>query len=75
MAKMGNRNSIKLKDMPDISMCQNDKCKFKKDCYRFTAKPSEFMQVYGDFNCKDKTAIDTFFWENGVPSIQKKEDE
>ena len=65
MAKMGNRNSIKLKDMPDISMCQNKECKFKKDCYRF----------YGDFNCKDKTSIDTFFWENGVPSIQKKEDE
>lgn len=31
--------------MPDISMCSNKKCKFKKDCYRFTAKPSEFMQT------------------------------
>ena len=35
--------------MPDISMCQNKECKFKEDCYRFTAKPSEFMQAYGDF--------------------------
>jgi hypothetical protein len=61
--------------MPDIAMCLNNECKFKKDCYRFTAKPSEFMQAYGDFNCKDKTSIDTFFWENGKPSIQKKEDE
>jgi hypothetical protein len=61
--------------MPDISMCKNKECKFKKDCYRFTAIPSEFMQVYGDFNCKDKVAIDTFFWENSKPSIQIKEDE
>ena len=50
--------------MPDISMCKNDKCKFKKDCYRFTAKPSEFMQTYGDFNCKVKPGIDTWFWSN-----------
>jgi len=61
--------------MPDISMCKNKECKFKKDCYRFTAIPSEFMQVYGDFNCKDKVVIDTFFWENSKPSIQIKEDE
>ena len=70
MVKLGNRNSIKLKDMPDISMCKNDKCKFKKDCYRFTAKPSEFFQAYGDFNCKDKVAIDTWFWSN--KNIKKK---
>ena len=50
--------------MPDISMCKNDKCKFKEDCYRFTAKPSEFMQSYAEFNCKDKVAIDTWFWSN-----------
>jgi hypothetical protein len=64
--------------MPDISMCQNKECKFKKDCYRFTAKPSEFMQIYGDFNCKDKISIDTFFWANGKPSVNpanKKDDD
>ena len=61
--------------MPDISMCKNKECKFKKDCYRFTAIPSEFMQTYGDFNCEDKVAIDTFFWKNSKPSIQIKEDE
>jgi hypothetical protein len=58
--------------MPDISMCKNKECKFKKDCYRFTAKPSEFMQAYNEFNCKDKTSIDTFFWKNGKPSINPK---
>ena len=61
--------------MPDISMCKNKQCKFKKDCHGFTAKPDKFMQVYGDFNCKDKVAIDTFFWKNSKQSIQNKEDE
>ena len=61
--------------MPDISMCQNKECKFKEDCYRFTVKPSEFMQAYGEFNCKDKVGVDTFFWENGKPSVQPKNKE
>jgi len=61
--------------MPDIAMCLNKECKFKKDCYRFTAKPCEFMQNYSEFNCKDKTSIDTFFWQNNKPSIQTKKDE
>ena len=34
--------------MPDISMCQNEKCLMKKTCYRFTAVPS-IRQVYADF--------------------------
>ena len=58
--------------MSDISMCKNEKCKFKEDCYRFTAKPDEVYQSYGDFNCKRKTGIDTFFWKNGIPSVQPK---
>tara|TARA_R110000868_G_scaffold108515_2_gene296136 strand:+ start:579 stop:773 length:195 start_codon:yes stop_codon:yes gene_type:complete len=62
---------------PDISMCSKKECKFKEDCYRFTAKPSEFMQTYGEFNCKDKDGIDSFFWKNGKPSVnpKNKEDE
>jgi hypothetical protein len=59
--------------MPDISMCKNEKCKFKEDCHRFIVKPNEFMQVYGDFNCKDKVGMDTFFWQKGIPSIQNKD--
>ena len=58
--------------MSDISMCKNVGCKFKKDCYRFTAKPDKIWQTYGEFNCKDKVGIDTSFWKNGIPSIQPK---
>lgn len=35
--------------MPDISMCINEDCTLKKSCYRYTANPNEFWQVYGDF--------------------------
>ena len=59
--------------MPDISMCQNKECNFKKDCYRFTAKPDEVCQTYGEFNCKDKVAIDTFFWSNKNVNKQNNE--
>ena len=35
--------------MPDISMCQNEKCKLKIECYRYMAKPSNY-QSYANFN-------------------------
>ena len=38
--------------MPDIAMCQNEKCSRRKDCYRYTANPSVY-QTYSDFNEKD----------------------
>jgi len=31
--------------MPDITMCISKKCKFKKNCYRYMARPS-FMQSF-----------------------------
>ncbi len=27
-------------------MCQGTNCPYKESCYRFTAKPSEYMQSY-----------------------------
>ena len=37
--------------MPDISKCKGETkkgfiCPMRDTCYRFTAKPSEFMQLY-----------------------------
>jgi len=34
--------------MPDISMCLNDKCPLKDNCYRFKAKPNDY-QTYSSF--------------------------
>ena len=32
--------------MPDISMCRGENCTKSANCYRFTAKPSEYWQAY-----------------------------
>ena len=32
--------------MPDITMCPGTDCPQREKCYRFTAKPSEYMQSY-----------------------------
>jgi hypothetical protein len=32
--------------MPDISMCTGVGCKVRDQCYRFTAKPSKYLQSY-----------------------------
>lgn len=35
--------------MPDISMCANCECPFRKICYRYLAEPTEDYQSYADF--------------------------
>lgn len=32
--------------MPDISMCKGTGCPVKKECYRFTAKPSDYQSYF-----------------------------
>jgi len=32
--------------MPDITMCPGTNCPQREKCYRFTARPSEYMQSY-----------------------------
>lgn len=32
--------------MPDITMCNNQQCERRNSCYRFIAKPPEYMQSY-----------------------------
>jgi len=31
---------------PDITMCRGTNCPYKESCYRYTAKPSEFIQSW-----------------------------
>ncbi len=40
--------------MPDIAMCENEKCTLKEKCYRYKAKPSEWLQTYSDFKQDEK---------------------
>jgi len=47
--------------MPDITMCDSVECPRKNECYRYTAKPSEYRQAYSDFQCgKPGEEIDYF---------------
>lgn len=49
--------------MPDISMCANKDCPLKENCYRFTAKPSEY-QSYAEFQIDDESGECSGFWDN-----------
>lgn len=39
--------------MPDISMCRNERCDKKKECYRFMAIPYRRWQTYTLFDEND----------------------
>lgn len=47
--------------MPDITMCLNDKCQIKNDCYRFMATPDRY-QSYSFFG-KDQEEKCDYFWK------------
>ena len=50
--------------MPDILMCQNEECKDKETCYRYTATPSGHMQSYSIIE-GEKTKEDCGeYWDN-----------
>ena len=52
--------------MPDITMCENEKCLFKEECFRYTAKPSEHRKSYADFEpiVEDGKVSCDWFWDN-----------
>lgn len=52
---------INQNNMPDISMCTNNKCILKKKCYRYIAIPN-IMQSYSSFNPNDKGECDGFIY-------------
>ncbi len=32
--------------MPDITMCEDETCSQKEECYRYTAQPNPYRQSY-----------------------------
>jgi hypothetical protein len=56
--------------MPDITMCQDSKCPFKRECYRFTAEPS-ILQSYFSVSPLDvkKGKCDYFSHNGGVADL------
>jgi hypothetical protein len=50
--------------MADITKCNNDNCKIKEDCYRYTALSGKY-QSYLLRNDKVKNASNCeYFWDN-----------
>lgn len=40
--------------MPDLTLCQNNSCPMKKNCYRYMAEPDPYMQSYSEFEYVDE---------------------
>jgi hypothetical protein len=49
--------------MPDISMCANQSCPRKEDCYRFKATSSLHIQHFGSY-APDADGDCEGFWDN-----------
>lgn len=47
----------------DISLCKNEACTLKKDCFRYTATPKEVWQAYTNFE-QDAEGNCEFFKSN-----------
>jgi hypothetical protein len=51
--------------MPDISMCADDECPSRAECYRHKASgtvPSEYQQAFTDFQRQPDRDQCPFFW-------------
>jgi hypothetical protein len=59
---------LKLKKMPDITMCKGEGCEIKSTCYRFTAKPSEFMQSYFAETPNINGGCEYYYKQNTTPT-------
>lgn len=49
--------------MPDISMCDDKKCPFRKKCYRFRAMPNEYHQTYFAGSPRSSEQHCDYFWD------------
>lgn len=59
--------------MPDITMCKNETCKKKEDCYRFTATPSRF-QSYSNFQYGKDGECDDFWKIHNTTECKESKD-
>ena len=50
-------------EMPDITMCQEDKCPRRNSCYRYTARPDQYWQSYFAKKPCDDYATCREFWD------------
>lgn len=53
--------------MPDISMCSGKDCPMKQNCYRFTAKASDYQSFFMNPPIKEDGTCDYFWLNDGYP--------
>jgi hypothetical protein len=53
---------------PDITMCPGTDCPQREKCYRFTARPSEYMQSYF-MKAPIKDGKCEYYWGENAESI------
>lgn len=51
--------------MPDISMCMNEECPQKQQCYRYRAIPYTPNQYYCEFQFDKDSGVCENFWPIG----------
>ncbi len=56
--------------MPDISMCANERCNKKEECYRKQANPSKYWQSYSYHDCSESNN-----WKYFLKNTKKEEDD
>ena len=51
--------------MPDISMCMNQSCPLRMNCFRYRAKANPFRQAFGSFTFTsvEGGAECEYFWD------------
>jgi len=54
--------------MPDISKCSGEGCLDKQNCYRFTAKASEYQLMFMTPPMKEDGVCDYFWLNDGYPA-------
>jgi hypothetical protein len=56
--------------MPDISMCTGERCIRADECYRCTAKPSQYQTYFGKppFEVKEGKWGCEYFWKINCPT-------
>ena len=48
--------------MADLAMCRDKECPARERCFRFTAKPSAFLQTYGMFGRNPRAQYCAHYW-------------
>ena len=59
--------------MLDITMCTGEECPLKENCYRYTAKPSDYQSYFVESPIENEEC--KYFWRDEVRSKTDKSDQ